>query len=339
MEYKELKDLLSKDEKIKKFFDKTRNADIADYDLYEKEFFQEEYGQPILNPGTNTEFWLASLMVRFTQAYSLDRDQLLNEMIEKGELKRIFEKAFPKESGELLVFVHNWMGTARYNLLMKQRRELSKTANKKKQTWKSGDLFLFPTENGQNYFGKIMASLKNCLKGKEKNARKNRLIAFSNYYLVELYTEVSDKKYPAEMKTVSPPLILDDYAFSNGYCENIGHLPVNMSDIDFPENLTTELDEEGKSKGYFVKGELMLPIDESKVKEWPDLFNDDTSTSSYAIDFYVTDFNGSAQQDFDIRLQPATVRNRIYALIDEDPGSTYFDLAKKHGIDTSNYLK
>jgi len=125
----------------------------------------------------------------------------------------------------------------------------------------------------------------------------------------------------------------------------LGHIPVDYTQIEFPETLPINDDEESV---YLHRGELSLltrlpfkegeQIDISDTLEYPTVLGDASLfyqnrrdlIKRYVYDSYLTDSN--------LRYHPE-LRKRVYEEMGEDPTLSYYEFAKKRGFDLARFFE
>lgn len=319
------------------------NYRMNTYEDFETKISKDILGNSsIKDPFSCLDYWSATIYCRY-KSQCLN-DTVINQIrtfVSDPSFSGDLDKHYPLNGSMLVndffkVIVKNYD----FNQLPKKRLELAKRNANGNNSWAVGDIFLF--ELGDTVIsGLILGEVKKMLKGKKSDPWTNKLFNYKDFYLISVSrvgTNVSDKDF-----VIQGGLATSD-AFKNGLFKKEGKLKISAEDIDFPEYL---------DEGHFIKGELRIPLS-PPIGSFADLVEEynQVGLNSFFLDQYALYLSGQKerisfypeydrffnQEWRDLRFNSAK-REKIYQLIKEDMKIGYIDLAKKHGIDTSNYLK
>ena len=126
----------------------------------------------------------------------------------------------------------------------------------------------------------------------------------------------------------------------------LGHIPVDYTQIEFPETLSNN---DFRSVVFLKRGEISLQtrltlsegkqIDIRSSLEYPDVLGDaslffqnrqDLIKEDVLFDSYLTDSN--------LRYHPE-LRKRVYEEMGEDPTLSYYEFSKKRGFDLARFYE
>jgi len=226
----------------------------------------------------------------------------------------------------------------------------------KKEKLSHGDLFYLELP-GQVYVrGRVLFDVK---KQYHKlvdydtlpNSQQNYFHWYGGCQLVEIYkgvySSVSQMKSSIGEIIIPGVLIvaIDSRANKEVPFGKLGHIPVDYTQIEFPETLPSNDDEE---KVYLNRGEIRLltrvPFSEGKqidiraTLEYPDVLGDASLfyqsrqdlIKGHVYDSYLTDSN--------LRYHPE-LRKRVYEEIGEDPTLSYYEFSKRRGFDLARFYE
>jgi hypothetical protein len=125
----------------------------------------------------------------------------------------------------------------------------------------------------------------------------------------------------------------------------LGHIPVDYTQIEFPETLPFNDFEE---RVYLLRGEIrlltQLPFSEGKqidirdTLEYPSLLGDACLFYQSRQDLIKRRVRNSYLTDSNLRYHPE-LRKRVYEEIGEDPTLSYYEFAKKRGFDLARFYE
>ena len=220
--------------------------------------------------------------------------------------------------------------------------ELVKQNNPMKENAKPGDIFTQKLDNGNYMFGRVLMDIgSQCFDSKIITKKSDSLLRlYTPGYVIEVFDTISDNdSMPEKYQITIPGIAVDADAFENDEWKVIGFEAVNYKDIDFQESLNFydgELD--------FQRGEVFISVNvpDKMINEEIESFQTAALVNSYLIledTFNYLETNDATELlDYDMRLLPAFTRNLVYQIIGEDPESSYYNLALKHGFDTARFF-
>jgi hypothetical protein len=274
-------------------------------------------------------------------------EKLGSALSNKDEFKSLFNSFFkPNHTAEITDIYQELLISGEFWIKMDTRKK--SIINNPKTKWKSGDIFRFKREDGIYIFGKVLIVIKDFLKGK-KRSQNSGLIPFTESYLVDIYDQF-DSTPQLVSETIGLRGVYSEYsAPEDGYWEKIGEKEIKLTDIDFPELIYYNQNEE---RYYFLKGQLSWLLNENDVENLTFEHSSDRmlDLDSYDLDSYMLFATGKKdhinpfqkQYDlskFDFRYKPVKEREELFKIISENPNASYYELAEKHKINLKNYLK
>jgi len=124
----------------------------------------------------------------------------------------------------------------------------------------------------------------------------------------------------------------------------LGHIPVDYTQIEFPETLPSN-DEE---KVYLNRGEIRLltrlpfsegkQIDISATLNYPTILGDASLFYQNRQDLIKRHVRNSYLTNCNLRYHPE-LRKRVYEELGEDPTLSYYEFAKKRGFDLARFYE
>lgn len=346
MELLQLRGIVSRDPLAKKFVDQfvLDEFSIQDLDSYIDNLNTQILGTDNVNIKEHPNHCLGIIYCR---ALKLEFNPLALSILEifakDNQLSKTINIVQEKESQAL----QNLLLEIKNNIGWPDFYENRKSITGGDTKWKSGDIFALKHESGQYLIGRILLNTTKCLKGKEDNARTNGLGKMKNFFLCETYDGLYNEPLPLEMpKVVLNGILVYPEAFKKGFLTKIGTQKVKIEEIDFPEYLTSGLDEDGNRISEFRKGELIFPLPNyTEPIEYSNIIN-----QGHFLDQYTFMQNGNSdlvkfhQKNFDLRLsdlrfQSPERRTKIYTDANIDASKSYVELCELHQIDIRNYLK
>ncbi len=214
----------------------------------------------------------------------------------------------------------------------------------KKITYKAGDIFAIPVAGNQFVFGRILLDVpRQCMQ--TGLAERYGGLYNVNCLILEGFDLLKNTPEFEAAPTVIKGYAATDEAIADGTFKIVGHQPVDPREVDFPESVFMV---RFHTAVYFIKGELqlLLPVDREKaIASGFDISCVIHSLESFGTVILAlmgsTNLAGAAvdlpQQD--VRFAPPELREKIYALVNEDLSATpYYDLALKHGFDTARFF-
>lgn len=218
------------------------------------------------------------------------------------------------------------------------------------KNFKTGDIFVFPLPTGEWMCGRIMFDIKNqCIHPKLLD-QNSPLLSLPKSLLVEVYQLVSPSPEVKEDHITFTDVLIPGIFISTGCFENerwriIGYREVDPTNVEFPETLINK-----GPKGYFVRGEVELPIEISFKKireiscyktEYPCGILGEIALcqlgQSDAIKKPEATINLSNLSRSDLRFSP--YRNGIYEQLNESTDQSYDQMAKRKGFDLGRFYQ
>jgi hypothetical protein len=183
------------------------------------------------------------------------------------------------------------------------------------------------------------------------DSQQNYFYWYTDCQLVEIYKGVYNSV--SQMKSSVGEVIIAGaftVAIDSRYNKEVpfrklGHIPVDYTQIEFPETLPSNDDEE---RVYLHRGELSLltrvpfsegeQIDISDNLEYPSLLGDASLFYQGRRDLIEEDIFDSYLTNSNLRYHPE-LRKRVYEEMGEDPALSYYEFAKKRGFDLARFYE
>ncbi len=205
---------------------------------------------------------------------------------------------------------------------------------------KAGEIFVEQRESGKFMFGRVILDIdRQVFKSKKAIMDESNLKEFSISYVVEAYDAVSETpEIPDRLNPVIEGIVVNPMAFKYDTWSIVGNNPITDPRlVDFQEHCSFYNGEVRFSKGEVyikapLKNVMLESIDTGYQLNSPLLFNLVESLMQDPADH-------EALLRYDFRFLKPYQRNEIYEAIGEDPNMSYYDLAMKHGFDTSRFFK
>jgi hypothetical protein len=215
---------------------------------------------------------------------------------------------------------------------------------RKKIAYKAGDIFAMPVANGQYVFGRILLDVpRQCMQ--TGLAERYGGLYNVNCLILEGFDLLKNTPEFEAAPTAIKGYAATDEAIADGTFKIVGHQPVDPREVDFPESVFMV---RFHTAVFFIKGELqlLLPVDREKaIASGFDISCVIHSLESFGTVILAlmgsTNLAGAAVDlpHQDVRFAPPDIREKIYALVNEDLSATpYYDLALKHGFDTTRFF-
>ena len=183
---------------------------------------------------------------------------------------------------------------------------------------------------------------KQCFKNGLVDTENTSLDEYLECYLIEGFDQIKNESKLDTYKVVLRGFLIDKESLDDDDIIVIDNKPVDPKKIEFPAYLFNSY-----FKGiFFEQGEVKIPINLSEDK-----FNE------FAVRGGVS-YNGAfeaallpliGKQELtdtpidmkyrDIYYADNNIQDEIYSLIGEDKNQSYYDLALKHGFDTSRFFQ
>jgi hypothetical protein len=210
----------------------------------------------------------------------------------------------------------------------------------KRIKFKTSDIFSIEVSKNEFVFGRILFDpSEQYIKKIPEEKQFSYLDWFSGCILIETYLGVFsslDKVVFSRIAVTSS--FVSKNIFKREDVKIIDNKPVNPQKVSFPEVISTY-----DSKYYFSVGELKIPININsqgydQIHVYPsfgDGYWELVATLVWSGREDLVEKEDVKEVYFsadDLRVTPKK-RNKIYALIGEDPNQSYYELALKHGFD------
>jgi hypothetical protein len=219
----------------------------------------------------------------------------------------------------------------------------------KKIKLEAGNVFRVKLLNGLYVFGHIVffVSRKNQKKYQELNPESYLRGFFSNCLLVNIYSQISEKDILENDEIFFKGVFLSSTDLSTMGEETVtvvDNIPVEVREVEFPETV------EDDSRNLFIqKGELTLKLGniresvKEKLRAFPCSFKSIISIADGVLFFQgrnsemqISYYDGWNHSPSDLKYNPE-LRNKIYAMLKEDPNQSYYNMALKHGFDLARF--
>ena len=210
----------------------------------------------------------------------------------------------------------------------------------KKVKFKVGDVFSIEASKSEFVFGRILFDPnEQYMKKVPQEKQFSYLDFFSGSILIETYVGAFNSLDKVDYSKIAVKnSFVSNTIFKRNDVKIISNQPVQPQEVSFPEVISTY-----NSNFYFSTGELKIPININHA-EYNEIHVYPTSGSGYwelvatlvwsgRTDLVEAgDIRETYLKSNDLRFSPEK-REKIYAMIGEDPNQSYYELALKHGFD------